>query len=109
MSAALPRSKKNKFAQPISHSSEESKKKKNHFVGTGISPKCKGTRSKGRQEEEAVQAHPWGGALENLLRPLPADMRYNIQRFFGGVGSFIANILPNQNNQGQIRVGRRGF
>lgn len=57
MSAALPRSKKNKFAQPISHSSEESKRKKNNFVGTGISPKCKGTRSKGRQEEEAVQAH----------------------------------------------------
>ncbi|WPT12162.1 hypothetical protein PSENEW3n2_00003820 [Picochlorum sp. SENEW3] len=103
----LPRSQsaKKKFTKPMAHANEECKKKKNTFVGTGS--KKRSSRST-TQEEPLQGSHPFMGALDALLRPLPPDWQYNIQRAIGAFGETVGRILPNQNEQ-KLRIGRRGF
>jgi len=108
MSAVLPRnqSAKAKFSKGISHSSEEcKKKKKNAFVGTGVSQT---RRSSTCNAEEPLQSHPFAGFLDRILAPLPSDWRYNISRAVGSFGEVVGKLFPDQNSQ-KLRVGRRGF
>ena len=106
MSAVLPRNQSNraKFTKPLSHSSDECKKKKNTFVGTGAAKSAKSRCA----EVAEPQHHPFAGILDQLLSPLPADWRYNIQQAIGSFGEAVGKILPNQNDK-KLRVGRRGF
>lgn len=108
MSAVLPRnqSAKAKFSKGMSHSSEEcKKKKKNAFVGTGVS---KTRRSSACKAEEPLQSHPFAGFLDRVLAPFPSDWRYNISRAVGSFGEAVGKLFPNQ-NETKLRIGRRGF
>ena len=121
MSAVLPRSKSNK--QPkLARKSEESCKKKTRQISSGgfqhsLSSKSPQELSQTGSHVSGVIAagvgawchelgrpastnslalsclQPWSGFAEAVLRPLPADWRYNIEQAFSNIGDALGKLL----------------
>lgn len=56
-----------------------------------------------------LRAQPWAGLAEAVLRPLPPDWRYSIEKAFSDFGEALGKILGGGQREGVRRLGRRGF
>lgn len=52
---------------------------------------------------------PWSGAVEALLRPLPADWRHNIQSAFSSMGAALGKLMSGVSEGVQRKSGGRRF
>ncbi|KAI3430995.1 hypothetical protein D9Q98_009397 [Chlorella vulgaris] len=111
MSAIIPRSKSGSKQPKLSRSTEQScrekpAKKRQVSSGAGVQHSLSG---KSAQELSHTGSHPWSGFAEAVLRPLPPDWRYNIEKAFSDLGEAVGKLLGGGQQGARHRTGRRGF